>query len=50
MLALIAAALFVLAGFHAHFGSVTSVDLVAFGLALVALHLAYPLALPNRRG
>ena len=49
MLSAVACVLFVLAGFNVTLGQVTSFDLVAFGLALVALHLVYPIAIANRR-
>ena len=45
MLAAVACVLFVIAGFNASLGPVTPFDLVAFGLALVALHLIVPISL-----
>ena len=49
MLAAVACVLFVIAGFNASLGPVSPFDLVAFGLALVALHLVYPIAIASRR-
>ncbi len=49
MLTLIAAFLFVLAGFDVDAGEVTAFNFLAFGLVLLALHLAYPIGLPARR-
>ena len=48
MLAAVACLLFVLAGFNVTLGQVSPFDLVAFGLALVALHLVYPIAIARR--
>lgn len=48
MIAFAACVLFVLAGFDVTLGEVSSANLVAFGLALLALHLAYPIPFGRR--
>ena len=48
MLAILGAVLCILAGFNVSLGQVTAFDFLAFGVALVAVHLAYPLAIPRR--
>ena len=49
MIAAVACLLFVLAGFNVSLGQVSPFDLVAFGLALLALHLIVPIAIAGRR-
>lgn len=49
MLAILAVVLFVLAGLDVTFGSVSPFDLLAFGLACIAFHLAYPIPFNKRR-
>lgn len=49
MFALIGSFLCILAGFNVHEGAVSSFDFLAFGVALVAIHLAAPIAFLARR-
>lgn len=49
MLALIAVILAVLAGLDVTVGALNPFDLLAFAVAALALHLAWPVALPGRR-
>ena len=45
MLALIGALLCVLAGFDVTAGEVSAFDFLAFGVGLIGVHLAYPVAI-----
>jgi len=47
--ALIAVILAILAGLDVSLGSLGPFDLLAFAVAALALHFAYPVALPGRR-
>lgn len=49
MLAIVAAILAVLAGFDVTAGEVSPFDFLAFAVACLALHLAYPIGWPQRR-
>ena len=49
MLAIGAAILAILAGLGVSLGEITPIDLLCFAVALVALHLAFPLPIRGRR-
>lgn len=48
VLAIVAVILAILAGLDVSIGSLSPFDLLAFAIAAVALHLAYPVAFPVR--
>lgn len=49
MIALIACILAALAGFGVNIASLNPFDLLCFAVSLIALHLAWPVALPAAR-